>query len=159
MRVAQWGVMRELHTFEPLLASPGETFDALTEAECRALLGTQIFGRIGLTRNGLPAILPVHYVFSEGVITFRTGGGGKLRAAENGDVLAFQVDAFDPATNTGWSVLALGRATVLTTEHEHEGLPTFDTGAGGPRNHYVRIHCELFTGRRLVPPTDAPAGT
>src|SRR5437879_1978212 len=80
------------------------------------------------------------------------GCGTKLRAAESGDVLAFQVDAYDTETNEGWSVLVLGRATVLTTEHEDDGLPTLDaTRAGERRNHYVRLHCELLTGRRLVP--------
>ena len=46
----------------------------------------------------------------------------------------------------------LGRAAVLTTEHEDNDLPTLDAArAGEQRNHYVRLHCEIVTGRRLVP--------
>jgi len=130
----------------------GDAIDALSEAECRTLLGTRTFGRVGVTSGGLPVILPVRYVYSEDAITFRTGSGTKLRAAVGGEVLAFEVDAYDNDTSEGWSVLVLGRATVLTTEHVHDGLPTTETPDGhDPRNHYVRLHCELVTGRRLAP--------
>ena len=55
-------------------------------------------------------------------------------------MLAFEVDAYDDETKTGWSVLVLGRASVLTTEHEHAGVPTLDpSDSGGPNNHYVRL--------------------
>jgi uncharacterized protein len=131
---------------------PDDTLESLTDAECRSLLAAQTFGRVGLTSGGLPVILPVRYVYADGAITFRTGGGTKLRAAASGDVLAFEVDAYDPDTHEGWSVLALGRATVLTTEHEGAGLPTIDPPhPGDPRNHYVRVHCEMVSGRRLTP--------
>ena len=124
--------------------------DALSEAECRRLLATQIFGRVGITSGGLPCILPVCYVFDEGAILFRTGAGTKLRAASSGDVLAFQVDAYDRESGQGWCVLVLGRASVLTTEHEHEGLPTVDGRRyDGERNHYVRLHCEIVNGRTI----------
>jgi nitroimidazol reductase NimA-like FMN-containing flavoprotein (pyridoxamine 5'-phosphate oxidase superfamily) len=117
-----------------------ELLDALTEAECRHLLRSRTFGRVGVTSGGLPVILPVRYYYEADAITFRTGEGTKLRAAQSGDVLAFQVDAYDPETCQGWSVLVRGRASVETTEHE---------------NHYVRMGCELVTGRVLtrVPPS------
>lgn len=120
---------------------------SLPEDECRRLLADQTIGRVGITSGGLPLILPVHYLYDEGVIVFRTGAGTKLRAAANGDVLAFEVDAYDPASGRGWSVMVLGRANVVSTEHEHPGLPTFDEPTDGERNHYVRLFCELVTGR------------
>jgi hypothetical protein len=82
----------------------------------------------------------VHYVYDDGVIVFRTGSGSKLRAAVNGDVLAFEVDAYDPALGQGWSVMVLGRATVFTTEHG--------------RSHYVRLFCEVVTGRTITTPPE-----
>jgi hypothetical protein len=132
--------------------SSGDQFDSLSEAECRELLATRTFGRVGVTSGGLPVILPVRYLFVADAITFRTGSGTKLRAAEQGDVLAFEVDAYDDETKHGWSVLVLGRATVLTTEHEHAGIPTLDpSGPDTRNNHYVRLGCELITGRRIRP--------
>ena len=148
--------MTDVRTF----LAQGDVFDSLTEAECRTLLATRTFGRVGVTSGGLPVIVPVRYLYVDSAITFRTGGGTKLRAAESGDVLAFEVDAYDPETNEGWSVLVLGRATVLTMEHEVDDVPTLDaTRAGERRNHYVRLHCELVTGRRLVPARPARAGS
>ena len=145
--------MTELRSF----LAQDDDFDVLSEEECESLLATRTFGRVGVTSGGLPVILPVRYHFTAGVITFRTGSGTKLRAAQSGDVLAFQVDAYDPDRGFGWSVLALGRATVLTTEHEHDGLPTFDPpNPDDRRSHYVSLHCELLTGRRLVPQIPGP---
>jgi nitroimidazol reductase NimA-like FMN-containing flavoprotein (pyridoxamine 5'-phosphate oxidase superfamily) len=124
----------------------GDVIDPLSETECRRLLGCHTLGRVGMTSGGLPLILPVHYVYDDGVIVFRTGAGTKLRAAANGDVLAFEVDTYDAESGRGWSVMVLGRATVLTTEHEPAGLSTRGQAADR-RNHYVRLFCELVTGR------------
>ncbi len=130
--------------------------DSLPEAECRQLLGTRTLGRVGLTSGALPVIVPVEYVYENGCVTFRTQRDAKLRAATEGDVLAFEVDAYDPATRRGWSVLVLGRATVVTSGAAAGQLPMLDDarGDGGsvrPREcHYVRIHCELVRGRRLT---------
>jgi uncharacterized protein len=138
-------------TAQQVFPADPDLVDALTEAECRHLLRSRTFGRVGVTSGGLPVILPVRYVYESDGITFRTGHGTKLRAAQNGDVLAFQVDAYDPETCEGWSVLVLGRASVLTTEHQHDGLPTLDPAPDQHAlNHYVRLGCELVTGRVLT---------
>jgi nitroimidazol reductase NimA-like FMN-containing flavoprotein (pyridoxamine 5'-phosphate oxidase superfamily) len=123
----------ESHARSPI----GDVIDPLSEAECRRLLGCHTLGRVGMTSGGLPLILPVHYVYDDGVIVFRTGEGTKLRAAASGDVLAFEVDTYDAESGQGWSVMVLGRATIFTTEQ---------TPSVG-RSHYVRLFCELVTGR------------
>jgi hypothetical protein len=132
--------------FEPVGSVPS----VLTESECRRLLATRTLGRVGLTSGALPVIMPVEYVYDEGVIVFRTEPDAKLRAAVHGAVLAFEVDAFDPETGHGWSVLVHGRATVITTEHELAPLPTLDECSDEPLRHYVRLHCEIVSGRRLA---------
>jgi nitroimidazol reductase NimA-like FMN-containing flavoprotein (pyridoxamine 5'-phosphate oxidase superfamily) len=125
--------------------------DTFSEAECRRLLRSHTVGRVGVTSGGLPCIQPVCYVYEDGAIVFRTGTGTKLRAAATGDVLAFEIGEFDLASGRGWSVLVQGRASVLTTEHEHDGLPTLDRARDvGDRNHYVSLHCELVAGRTIA---------
>jgi nitroimidazol reductase NimA-like FMN-containing flavoprotein (pyridoxamine 5'-phosphate oxidase superfamily) len=52
-----------------------ELIDSLTEAECRHLLRSRTFGRVGVTSGGLPVILPVRYYYEGDAITFRTGEG------------------------------------------------------------------------------------
>jgi uncharacterized protein len=121
----------------------------LADADCRLLLATRTLGRVGLTSGALPVILPVEYLYDNGVIVFRTEPDAKLRAAVHGEVLAFEVDSFDPLSGRGWSVLVHGRATVLTTEHEVAPIPTLDDGANEPARYYVRLHCEIVSGRLL----------
>ena len=114
--------MPESHALSPI----ADVIDPLPDSVCRRLLARNTLGRVGITSGGLPLILPVHYVYDDGVIVFRTGAGTKLRAAANGDVLAFEVDAYEETSGRGWSVMVLGRATVLTTEH---GPAAFDPRA------------------------------
>ena len=115
-----------------------ETLDAISDAECRRLLGTQTLGRVGITSGGLPHILPVRYLYDDGAIEFRTGAGSKLRAAVSGDVLAFEVDSFEPESGRGWSVLVLGRASVIGLRGASE------------RDYDVRLRCEMVTGRSIT---------
>jgi nitroimidazol reductase NimA-like FMN-containing flavoprotein (pyridoxamine 5'-phosphate oxidase superfamily) len=133
--------------FEPETSETG----MLPQAECRRLLATRTLGRVGLTTGALPRIMPVEYVYDDGVITFRTEHDVKLHAAVHGAVLAFEVDAYDAESGSGWSVHVLGRATVLAADHELAPLPTLDATAPpeAPR-HYVRLHCEIVSGTRLM---------
>jgi uncharacterized protein len=123
---------------------------ALSEEECRTLLRSRTLGRVALVSGALPVIMPVEYVYDDGAIVFRTEHDSKLRAATHGDVLAFEVDAFDAASGFGWSVHVLGRATVTTFDHDVAPLPTLDDDETGAPRHYVRLHCEIVTGRWLA---------
>jgi uncharacterized protein len=116
--------------------------EALPEAKCRDLLGANSLARICITSGGLPVILPVRYRYDRGVITFQTGDGTKLRSAESGEVLAFEIDGCDNGVNEGWSVLVQGRATVLQAEQ--------DVQVPGAQSFYVRLGSELISGRRVV---------
>jgi nitroimidazol reductase NimA-like FMN-containing flavoprotein (pyridoxamine 5'-phosphate oxidase superfamily) len=136
--------MAEFDALQPMC----DVIEPLSDAECRELLARQSFGRVGITSGGLPLILPVHYFYDDGVIVFRTGVGTKLRAAANGDVLAFEVDHYDAQTGRGWSVMVLGRAAIVVTEHEHDRFRILaHAAAAEERNHYVRLFCEIVTGR------------
>ena len=46
-------------------------------------------------------------------IIFRTDPGSKLRGIVRSPMVCFEVDAIDPATQRGWSVMVKGRATEL----------------------------------------------
>jgi len=145
------------HVPEPRALPPiGDVIDPLSEAECRQLLARHTLGRVGLTNGGLPLILPVHYAYDDGVIGFRTSPGTKLRAAANGDVLAFEVDTYDEESGQGWSVMVLGRAAVLTIGRWDDGHPSPDGAAPREdRYHYVRLFCEVVTGRVIQRESDA----
>lgn len=129
-----------------------EGLELLTEDEARQLLQLGEVGRVGITIGALPAIFPVNYRMIEGAIVFRTAPGSKMSAAANGAVVAFEVDDYQLAERTGWSVLAVGPSEVV---HDLElALRAVEAGleplADGHRATVVRIEPTFLSGRRLI---------
>ncbi|WP_340375262.1 pyridoxamine 5'-phosphate oxidase family protein [Streptomyces sp. SS7] len=122
--------------------------------ECRALLSTHGVGRIALSApDGRPAAVPVNYEVLDDTIAFRTAPDS-LPAAAVGTEVAFEVDHVDEALSQGWSVLAVGTASVVTepdavrelTERAHT-----TPWPGGEREMWVCIRPTSLTGRRITP--------
>ena len=129
-----------------------EGLEILTEDDSLRLLAEHVVGRVGMTVGALPAIHPVNYRLLDGWIVFRTAAGSKLSAAATGAVLAFEIDDYDTAEHSGWSVLAVGRAEVVD---DHDvAFAALDAGlqpmAGDRRGSIVRIRPEFVSGRRIV---------
>jgi uncharacterized protein len=129
-----------------------EGLELLTEDQARQLLAMGEVGRIGLTMGALPVIFPVNYRLIDGSIMFRTSAGSKMSAAAAGAVVAFEVDDYQLADRSGWSVLAVGRAEVvddpdLLFKAETSDLAPF---AEGSRTAVVRIEPTFLSGRRIV---------
>jgi len=126
--------------------------EILSPEQCHDLLRRNTVGRVAVTIAALPAIFPVNYAVHDGDIVFLTGEGTKLRAAADGAVVAFQIDHFDEAVRTGWSVMAIGLAQEMTDADDVAwarglGLQPF---AAGDRTHIIRIRPEFISGRRIV---------
>jgi nitroimidazol reductase NimA-like FMN-containing flavoprotein (pyridoxamine 5'-phosphate oxidase superfamily) len=138
-----------------------EGLELLTEDQARGLLATGEVGRVGITIGALPAIFPVNYRLIDGSIVFRTAPGSKMSAAAEGAVVAFEVDDYELADRSGWSVLAVGRAEVI---HDVAmACKALDAGleplAEGSRTTIVRIEPTFLSGRRIVhdpPPSAKP---
>ena len=77
----------------------------LPRQECLGLLATVPIGRVGVTMNALPVVLPVNFAVFDGDIVFRTVDGTKFHAAVAGTVVAFEVDSYDSEGTSGWSVV------------------------------------------------------
>jgi nitroimidazol reductase NimA-like FMN-containing flavoprotein (pyridoxamine 5'-phosphate oxidase superfamily) len=129
-----------------------EGLELLTDDEARALLAVGEVGRVGVTIGAMPAIFPVNYRVIDGAIVFRTAPGSKLSAAAQGAVVAFEIDDYQVAERTGWSVLAVGRSELV-----HDLEVTFkvldahlEPMADGARTSIVRIVPEFISGRRIV---------
>ena len=65
--------------------------ELLDEAECRQLLHEATVGRVGISRDALPVILPVNYAMIDAQITFWSAPGMKLAPLAQ-TVVAFEVD-------------------------------------------------------------------
>jgi nitroimidazol reductase NimA-like FMN-containing flavoprotein (pyridoxamine 5'-phosphate oxidase superfamily) len=109
-------------------------------------------GRLAyVARPGVPDLVPVNYLLHEGDVLVRSGTGPKLQAAERGEVMTLEVDALDEDAQTGWSVVAAGRARRLSPA-EVRALPAGAlprTWAVGPRHAVLRIRGTRVEGRRL----------
>lgn len=132
----------------------------LSREECVRLLGTQQVGRLAFVSDGCPDVLPVNYVLDGDAVLFATASGTKLWAATRSPV-AFEIDAVDPATRSGWSVVIHGLAqeiTAMDTCELHERLDRLAVSPwpGGERPNLVRLPATAISGRRVG--ASAPEG-
>jgi hypothetical protein len=135
--------------------------EILSDAECLRLLPTVPIGRLLLTRGGLPAVRLVS--FFAGLdsgdprsVLIATADDDTYRAAERGDVVAFQVDQVDTEQLVGWSVMAAGRLSVISPDEAQalgQTLPARAWAAHG-RRHLVMLGIETLDGRRIASPAE-----
>jgi len=132
--------------------SDGSALEQLSKDECLRLMASVSVGRIIYTRRALPAVELVNFAFDHGDIVVRTEGGGKLAAATQHSVVAFEVDCLDASQQTGWSVTAIGQSREVTEPGDIARLQTIalSSWARGPRDHFIRITPEILNGRRLL---------
>jgi uncharacterized protein len=125
--------------------------EILSEEECHRLITAAPLGRIVFTDRALPAIQPVNFVIAGGEVIIRTSSGSKLAAAARNAVVAFEVDEFDPAIHTGWSVVIVGHARLVSENGELSDLRSLPLRTWTPNEHdrYIAIRPELISGRRL----------
>jgi len=123
----------------------------LSRAECLALLEHTRLGRVGVSVDALPAILPVFLAMIDDVVVFRTVPGTKLSAASDGAIVAIEVDAFDETSGEGWSVLVRGVAHELSDgRHLAARARLRPSWIDGAPEHFVEVSADLVTGRRLL---------
>jgi uncharacterized protein len=122
----------------------------LTSSECLALLRRAVVGRLAVVLEGKPDIFPINYVIDQGTIVFRTQVGAKLSACV-GRPVAFEVDGYEDADESAWSVVAKGYAHEIRETYETIEalqLPLFPWLAGS-KPYIVRIEPEQLSGRRF----------
>ncbi|GLX16643.1 pyridoxamine 5'-phosphate oxidase family protein [Streptomyces lavendulae] len=142
-------------TSSPAAGMEGRQMEELGADEALQLLGTVELGRIVFTRHALPAVRPVNHVLDAGDIIVRVQDDSTLAsllAAQDGTgvVVAYEADAIDQGEHLGWSVVATGYATAVTTPGEVERYahllqPWVEGAASGA----IRIRPDLVTGFRL----------
>ena len=123
----------------------------LDREACLRHLATATIGRVALTSQALPTVLPVNFRLTDAGVVFSTGRGSKLEAATRGTVVAFEADDIDRTTHTGWSVVVTGVAREICDLDELEAvryLPLAHWGVDAVER-YVCISLELVSGRRI----------
>jgi uncharacterized protein len=131
----------------------------LSREQCLRLMATAPVGRIIYTRHAMPAVELVNFTIDAGDIVIRTAPGGKLLAAIRGAVVAFEADAYDAATRSGWSVTAIGHAREATSPAGTGTPRTTGPRPPAPGHHpcSARITPGQLTGRYLSAADNGPA--
>ncbi len=120
--------------------------------ECLRLLALAPVGRVGFHADGEVVILPVNHAVDGQDVVFLTANGSKLSAAEGQSVVAFEADAYDPDSRSGWSVLVTGRAEMVEEKAEIERLSGFGLhpwATAVDRPFWIRIRPTAVSGRRI----------
>jgi nitroimidazol reductase NimA-like FMN-containing flavoprotein (pyridoxamine 5'-phosphate oxidase superfamily) len=125
--------------------------DPLSVDECLRLLETVSVGRVVFSDAALPAAQPVNFVPLRDGIVFGLGQGSPVAAAVEGDVVAFEADAYDEQRQTAWTVLVVGHAEEATDPESLRAIAQRGPWpwAGGPAGRTVRVRYERVTGRRV----------
>lgn len=118
---------------------------------CLQRLASVPVGRVGFITAGEVVILPVNHVVDGRSVVFRTGVGSKLASADPGYPVTFEVDAYDAASESGWSVLLQGWVEVVEDDAEISRLDALGlrSWARPERPYWVRIRPFLVTGRQI----------
>ena len=124
----------------------------LDRRACRDLRASVAVGRVAMATPVGPRIIPVSYSLHGDAIVFRTAPYSELSTYGWDTELAFEVDDLDYETREGWSVVAVGRAHLVSDPDEvqrirHEGQP--HPWAPGTRNLHVALAWRHLTGVRL----------
>jgi hypothetical protein len=96
----------------------------------------------------------------QGDVVFASMPDVKIRSAERGDILVLEIDHFDPATEEGWSVYAVGPSRVVRDPAEVDALDDrgFTPWARDGRVAYIAIRPDVLRGRRLEHETGERGG-
>jgi nitroimidazol reductase NimA-like FMN-containing flavoprotein (pyridoxamine 5'-phosphate oxidase superfamily) len=124
--------------------------EILSESECWELLDHAAVGRLAVDIAGQPDIFPINFVVDKSGIVFRSAAGTKLAGAVLNQVVAFEIDGYEPDDRTAWSVVVKGNARPIERMQEMfdaEDLPLFPWLAWDKPN-FVRIDPTVVTGRR-----------
>jgi uncharacterized protein len=134
----------------------------LTRDECLTLLGSVAVGRVALSLDALPVIVPVPFcldgdrvVFGldpEGTIIGGRSVGDHGIAAIDGAIVAFEAGALDAVDGRGWSVLVRGAARCLTSSEDGERFRALPVGASfGGMPRFVEVSTSVVEGQRVEP--------
>jgi len=124
------------------MAYPGEA--AIPTPTCWELLRDGWMGRLALTVDALPAILPVEYCVTGEELALCLGQYRLPARSLNNAVVGFAVDSIDPPGHTGWTIHVYG----LTR------LPEPQTGATrcqhDEHGQIAYLNPDLISGHRLA---------
>lgn len=134
--------------------SDGRRLQPIPRSESLRLLSSVSMGRVVFTHRALPAIRPVNHLVDGGQIVIRVDRESALARTVGPDgrvVVAYEADMIDPIDHLGWSVIVVGRASLLgdgsAGAHYRRVLEPW---VAGTFDHIITITAEIVDGFRLI---------
>ena len=131
---------------------PSPRVAVLSPNQCIDLLGSGGVGRIAWQTDDGPQILPVNFVFLEGLAYFRTSPHGLLSELVQPCAVALEVDDLDHRYRTGWSVVLHGQAQSVAAPQQVMRLWAADQispWAPGDKSLVIQVTPAKITGRTV----------
>ncbi len=127
----------------------------LSRAECQRLLASVPFGRVVFTSGALPAVrLACHLADGERIVIHASLGNAVSPGPDGtSPVVAYEADQVDASGRSGWSVVVVGRASLVTDQklaaryRESLGPAWFDD----PASQVITLTPELVSGYLMEP--------
>jgi len=124
----------------------------LPAPECMRLLAVAAqdigVGRIGLATDQAPIVVPVNFTVYGNQVLLRLGIGFISHAAID-HLVAFEVDHVDRRTNSAWSVLVRGLATLIDDQDEASIAAAPKPLVAEPGDMVLAIRTDVVSGRRF----------
>ncbi len=139
----------------PKAATDHAGLEVLSLEECLRLMSTVPVGRLAFVADGEAEVFPVNFALDGTAVAFRTLQGSKLGAAVAQEAVTFEVDEYDDAASSGWSVVVKGTAHTVDDDEtlarlESKGLHPYVSSV--PRPYWVVVRAHTVTGRRVPLP-------
>jgi uncharacterized protein len=135
-----------------LALSGGADLRTLDRIECLDYLPAKQVGRLGYVTDDGPRIVPLNYTTTPDSIVLRTMANGEIARFAIDRPVAFQIDDIDEFRQTGWSILVVGTAKLVSVEDLkrilYVGAP--EPWPGGPRTLFLQIPLTTVTGRQVM---------
>jgi nitroimidazol reductase NimA-like FMN-containing flavoprotein (pyridoxamine 5'-phosphate oxidase superfamily) len=112
------------------------TVQSLTREECLARLAGQHIGRVSVSKDAMPVIVPVIYTQTGGHVVFRAPLDHSFATLCDHAVIAFEADGLSAVEDGGWSVHVVGVASMLA-------------GVGSEPQWSAQLSLERITGLAL----------
>ena len=127
--------------------------EVLALSECVRLLALAskkgLLGRLAVSREDVPVVQPVNFVFHDRQIIVRIGPGN-MASAVPGSFVAFEVDQVDIDAGRAWSVVVRGLARPITASGEAgDAHPQPTPLVPLPGDIVLGIRLDVVTGRRF----------
>ena len=126
--------------------------EVLAEAECHQLLAMAAkeaaIGRLAVSGEGAPIVVPVNFAVQDHQILIRIGSG-RLADLAIGHLVAFEIDECDPSSGYAWSVLLRGLAStvIATAMKDSSQLP--HPLVHSPGDTVLVVRPDVVSGRRF----------